>query len=246
MNKQDFKRDFWDQVGPMDQLLPLLDSLHDTAFFFKDRQSRHTMNNLRAVASAGVATEAETIGKIGHEFWHSERMAIFVKQDEEVMRTGKPIINALCPTPERGSNAVIVYSKIPLRDAGGSIVGLAGVWREAESIGALPPAYSRLMDVIDLMHEHYAEPLQVKDMASQVGLSRSQFGRIFRQLFGLSPHDYLKSVRINAAAELLRETELKTTEIALQVGFYDHSHFSKVFKEILSLSPRDYRKKHSY
>lgn len=180
------------------------------------------------------------------DFWYPERMALYLKQDEEVMRTGKPIINAFCLTPEPGSNAVIILSKIPLRDREGTIIGLAGVWREAESLSALPPAYNRLSGSVEMMHERYSEPLEVKDMAAKAGLSRSQFGRVFRKLFGLAPHDYLKSVRINAAAHLLSETELKTTEIALQTGFYDHSHFSRVFKEIMGLSPREYRKQNSY
>ena len=246
MDGKQFKREFWDRVGNFDQILPLLDSLNDIAFFFKDRQSRQTMNNKRAVASAGVATEEETLGTIGYEFWQSERVALYIKQDEEVMRTGKAIINAFCPTPERGSNAVIIFSKIPLRDKQGKIIGLAGVWREAESVNALPQAYHKLSGMVEMIHERYAEPLEVQDMADQVGLSRSQFGRLFKKLFGLSPLDYLKSVRINSAMHLLSETDLKTTEIALMTGFYDHSHFSRSFKKIMSLSPREYRKKHAF
>ncbi|MEM6884238.1 MAG: helix-turn-helix domain-containing protein [Verrucomicrobiota bacterium] len=244
MQPERFKKEFWDRVGNLDQILPLLDSLHDTAFFFKDLQSRHTMNNARAVASAQVATEEETIGKVGYEFWYPERMAVFVKQDQEVMRTGTPIINALCPTPEKGSNAAIIFSKIPLLDRKGKIIGLAGVWREAESIQSLPPAYGRFAIILAHMHQHYDQPTSVDTLAKQAGLSRSQFNRTFKKLFGLSPHDYLKSLRINAAAQQLRETELTTTEIALQSGFYDHSHFSKVFKSIMGVTPRHYRKRY--
>lgn len=204
------------------------------------------MNNLRAVASAGVATEEETLGKVGYEFWNSEKVAIYLKQDEEVMRTGIPIINAFCPSPEQGSNAVIVFSKIPLRDKQGKIIGLAGVWRETESIRELPPTYKRLSGILKMIHEQYAEPLTVNDLAGKAGVSKSQFTRLFRKLFGLSPHDYLKSVRVNAAAHLLRETAKKTTEIALETGFYDHSHFTKTFKDIMGLLPREYKKRHSY
>jgi AraC-like DNA-binding protein len=246
MNTKQFKRAFWDRVGPADQLLPLLDSLHDVAFFFKDRQSRQTMNSLRAVASAGVSTEEETLGKVGFEFWNSEKVAIYLKQDEEVMRTGIPIINAFCPSPEQGSNAVIIFSKFPLRDSKGAIIGLAGVWRETNSVSVLPPAYNRLSGILQMIHERYAEPLTVHEMAEKAGVSRSQFGRLFKKMFGLSPHDYLKSVRVNAAAKLLRETSKKTTDIALETGFYDHSHFTKTFTDIMGLVPRAYKKLHAY
>lgn len=246
MDVRQFKRDFWDQVGSFDQILPLLDTLHDTAFFFKDLESRHTMKNARGVASAGVATEDEVLGKVGDEFWYPERIALFRKQDQEVMKTGKPIINALCLTPERGSNTAIVFSKFPLRDKGGKIIGLAGVWREADSVKSLPPEYSKLSAILEYMHGSFSEGITIDDLASKANLSRSQFTRTFRKLFGLSPYDYLKNLRINAASGLLRETTLKTTEIALQTGFYDHSHFSKVFKEIMGMSPRDFRAKHAF
>ncbi|ADE53661.1 helix-turn-helix domain-containing protein [Coraliomargarita akajimensis] len=246
MDPLEFKRAFWDKVGPFDQILPLLNSLHDTAFFFKDLQSRHTMNNERAVASARVATEADTLGKIGYEFWYPERIAIFLKQDQEVMQTGVPIINALCPTPDKGSDSAIMFSKIPLRDQSGEVIGLAGVWREVDSVKALPPSYSRFSAVLDEMHQNFAEALTIEVLAQKVGLSRSQFSRSFRKFFGLSPYDYLKSLRINAAAQMLRETNLKTTDVALQSGFYDHSHFSKTFKEIMGVPPREYRKRHGF
>ena len=94
---------------------------------------------------------------------------------------------------QRGSNAVIIFSKIPLRDKKGEIVGLAGVWREVDSESALPPAYNRLSGIVEMMHERYTESITVNEMAAKVGLSRSQFGRLFRKLFGLSPQNYLKS-----------------------------------------------------
>ena len=152
-NPKTFKDDFMSRVGNFDQVLPLLDSLQDVAFFFKDRKCRMVMNDLRAVASCGVATEGETLGRIGHEFFSDERTALYLKQDEEVMSTGKPIINALCPTPEQGSNVMIVYSKIPLRNRRGRIIGLAGVWREVSGVASLPPTYGQLSGVIQLMHD---------------------------------------------------------------------------------------------
>jgi len=246
MDPTRIRQEFMDQVGNLDQMLPLLDSLADTAFFFKDKQKRLIMVNARMLASCGVATEAETIGKVGYEFFPTDKMAIYLKQDDEVMRTGKAIINAICPAPEPGSNSLIVYSKIPLRDNQGIVIGLAGVFREQEGVDSLPSSYGRLARVIENMHQRYAEPLKVKQLAEWAHLSPSQLTRQFRQLFGVTPHDYLTHVRVNAAARLLRETEQKTTEIALQCGFFDHSHFSRTFKKLMGATPRAYRLEHAY
>ena len=52
------------------------------------------------------------------------------------------------------------------------------------------------------------QPLTVENLAAEASLSRSQFNRLFRKLFGLAPYDYLKGLRISAASKLLRESEL--------------------------------------
>jgi AraC-like DNA-binding protein len=63
-------------------------------------------------------------------------------------------------------------------------------------------------------------------------------------LFGATPRQYLQRVRVNAACRLLAETEKKITEIALEVGFFDHSHLSRTFSRLMGVSPLAYRKAH--
>ena len=65
----------------------------------------------------------------------------------------------------------------------------------------------------------------------------------FQETFKTSPQKYVGRLRILEACELLVKTTLPVTEIALQVGFYDHSAFSKKFSELIGMSPRDYRKR---
>ena len=88
---------------------------------------------------------------------------------------------------------------------------------------------------------HVGEPLSVADMARRVNLSPSRFGVVFRQHFGLSPHQYFLRLRIEHAQELLRTTDLPQRDIAEYCGFADVHHFSKVFKRITQLPPGAYR-----
>jgi transcriptional regulator GlxA family with amidase domain len=53
-------------------------------------------------------------------------------------------------------------------------------------------------------------------------------------------------VRVNAACRLLADPERKTTDIALETGFYDHSHFSRTFRRIMGLPPKTYRQQHKF
>jgi AraC-like DNA-binding protein len=88
---------------------------------------------------------------------------------------------------------------------------------------------------------HIGEPLSVADMARRASLSPSRFGVVFRQHFGLSPHQYFLRLRIEHAQELLRTTDLPQREIAEYCGFADVHHFSKAFKRLTRLPPGAYR-----
>ncbi len=245
MNPNKFKSDFWQRVGDFRPFQQLFDLLPDVAFFVKDRQCRFVMNNLRAVECSGAASEEETLGKLGHEFFSDDRMAIYLKQDRQVLETGQPIINAICPAPEKGANALIIYSKVPIRDQRGKIIGLAGIHREIRGLHAPAAKLERITRMALFIHDHYAEPLTVAQLATKANLSRSQFDRQFRRLFGTTPREYLVRTRVHAACRLLIETDLKATKIAIQVGFYDHSHFSRTFHRIMGTCPRLFRKRHA-
>jgi len=221
----------------------LFDLLPDVAFFIKDRKGRFVLNNRCATEVCGVGSEAETIGKIGAEFFQDDRMALYRQQDEQVVRTGKPIINAICPAPQRGSNTLIIYSKIPLRDRAGKVIGLAGIWREVRGLRGPPAAWGRLSQAVERMHARYAEAPDFDALAKTAGLSRSQFDRQFRRLFGCSPREHLVYVRIDAASRLLETTTKKATDIALETGFFDHSHFSRTFRRLVGCSPLAYRRR---
>lgn len=243
MNPSRFQRAFLRRVADFRQFAQLLDLLPDVSFFVKDRRSRFVMNNRFAVSTCGVGSEAETIGKQGYEFYPHDRMAVYLEQDERVMRTGRPIINAICPAPQRGNEALIVFSKVPLRDRRGRVIGLAGIWREVRGLRGPPSAWGRLSGAVERMHERCEEPLQVNRLAAAAGLSRSQFDRQFRRLFGCSPREYLLRIRVGAAARLLEETARTTTDIAQATGFFDHSHFSRTFRRLMGCTPLAFRRR---
>jgi AraC-like DNA-binding protein len=88
---------------------------------------------------------------------------------------------------------------------------------------------------------HIGDPLSVADMARRANLSPSRFNVVFRQHFGLSPHQYLLRLRIEHAQSLLRTTDLPLWQVAESCGFADAHHFSKTFKRHCGLPPGAYR-----
>lgn len=102
-----------------------------------------------------------------------------------------------------------------------------------------------LMQALRYIQYNFAGNIQVNNIASYVGISRSQLYRAFMEKFELSPHEYLKRYRINEACALLQRTGLTIGEVAGSVGFTDPLYFSRVFKEVKGVTPTVYQQKHS-
>ena len=95
---------------------------------------------------------------------------------------------------------------------------------------------------IEYMRQHLDERVTVKVLARACGLGATRFSGSFRQSTGLTPHRYLRKVRIERACELLRTTALTIAEVAEAVGFRGQSHFSTAFSRDRGLTPSAYRR----
>ncbi len=106
--------------------------------------------------------------------------------------------------------------------------------------GAMPRLVRRAMGYI---HAHYAESLAREQIASRVGISAGYLAEAFRQELGIAPMVYLNRYRIRQACDLLENSDLKITQIALAVGFSDNPHFTHTFQRQMGMTPRAYRRR---
>jgi AraC family transcriptional regulator len=90
--------------------------------------------------------------------------------------------------------------------------------------------------------EHLAEEISVTSLAQLAQLSPYHFSRAFKQSFGMPPHRYLTSRRIERAKMLLAQRNLSVTEIGLDVGFSETSAFTAVFRKFTGGTPTEYRR----
>src|SRR5215218_7769682 len=102
---------------------------------------------------------------------------------------------------------------------------------------AFAPAARHLLRAKDLADARYFEPLEVDDMAHAAGLSRAHFSREFRRAFGVSPHAYLLTRRLERAAALLRTTDNSVNDICLSVGLTSVGSFTTSFTRTYGVSP---------
>ncbi|MDA3927265.1 MAG: helix-turn-helix domain-containing protein [Kiritimatiellae bacterium] len=244
MNTINIQQNFVSQIKDLQPFKQLMDLIPDVAFFLKDTHGRFVMQNRHACDYCQVATEDETIGKTDFDFFPPRRASLYVKSDQQVMESGRPIINAVAPAPEN-SNKMIVYSKFPVYDKDNKLIGVAGIHRVIDGLRDTPSWYGSLSIVIQYIHENYSQELTLTDLAKMAHTSQSQLERRFRQLLATTPSSYILRVRIDAGRTLLESTDRTISDIAQSVGFYDHSHFTRSFHKIMHTSPRDYRRRRS-
>jgi transcriptional regulator GlxA family with amidase domain len=91
------------------------------------------------------------------------------------------------------------------------------------------------------MDAHAHEAIELGNAASAAGLSPFHFLRIFAQVLGVTPHQYLVRSRLRHAARLLADSTRSITDIAFDVGFGDLSNFVRTFHRAAGVSPRGFR-----
>lgn len=89
---------------------------------------------------------------------------------------------------------------------------------------------------------HYAEPLDMQQLATLLGLSYSSFRRAFLHQTGLSPWQFLLQIRLVKARQLLASRESKLEDVAAETGFSSGFHLSAFFKKTFGVSPSQWRK----
>lgn len=94
---------------------------------------------------------------------------------------------------------------------------------------------------IDFINNNYSNNIKVTDIANYVGLNRSYFSNLFTKKIGISPQEYLLSLKMERACNLLTNLQLSIGDVARQVGYEDQLTFSKIFKKSKGVSPKLYR-----
>ena len=134
-------------------------------------------------------------------------------------------------------------SRLLARAAGCEILAelcrLGGALSTPAKGGLAPWAERRCLE---LMRARFFEDISLDELAAEASLSPFHFARMFKQSLGVPPRVYLTRLRVEKACELLEQTDLSVTEIALEVGYSSNQVLARVFLKHMRASPTDYRK----
>src|SRR6266496_5210875 len=99
--------------------------------------------------------------------------------------------------------------------------------------------YKRIVQAKIFIDDNYAENIDLNNIADEAYFSKFHFIRLFTKIYGKTPHQYLITVRIEKAMQLLR-TDMPVSKVCYAVGFESLSSFSGLFKKIVGITPSAY------
>ncbi len=237
------QQQFFEKVPGIQQTCRLFAHLPDVYLVVKDDEGQFIKHNQALLNWLKVDSDEELIGKTDFDIHPRDQAEAYRREDQRVMKSGEPLVDLVHPvTGGEGATSWFQVIKEPLFDKRSKVAGVVGMMRDYRRAGLAIAPYLEMQQVFDHINTHFQQEVTVKQLASLVGLSISQFQRRFRKLFHTSPASYINHVRIQAACRTLTSTTDTISHIAIQTGFYDHSHFSKAFKAHTGVSPTEYRR----
>ncbi|BAZ11727.1 AraC family transcriptional regulator [Calothrix sp. NIES-4071] len=114
-------------------------------------------------------------------------------------------------------------------------------YQNQNNAGGLPKY--KLQQAIDYIKNHDAGNISLEAIATELGMSRYYFARLFKQSTGLTPHQYIIKCRVNQAKQLLTQQSLSIKEISRNLGFANQNQFATFFYRYAGVSPKEYRQK---
>lgn len=100
-----------------------------------------------------------------------------------------------------------------------------------------------MIESIKYVNEHFSHDLSLPRLADMLGITEEYYCKLFKKLTGSTLINYINSLRITHACDLLSKNELNNDEIALKCGFRTPTYFSRVFKKKMGMPPGEFRKK---
>jgi len=174
--------------------------------------------------------------------WHGERGLISAGPDRRILMAGSGVawhmlalsLVARHAGPDEAMRVARVYLMDLDRASPQAYASLTHGASASDPVVAAAQAWAAL---------HYAEDSPVAQMVARSGLPERSFKRRFTRAAGMSPIDYVHTVRLEEAKQMLEATDDPVEAIALEVGYQDASFFGRLFRRKVSLTPMQYRRR---
>ena len=108
-------------------------------------------------------------------------------------------------------------------------------------VSAHDKSYRKLRSVLAYIETHYADKIQISELSEIIHVCDDRLIRLFKEVSGVTPIEYIMNLRIEASIKLLSSTDLSIADIAERTGFGSATYMTRVFKQKLNTTPGKYR-----
>jgi PAS domain S-box-containing protein len=240
---EQMRRDVFTKAPGLEVLERLMEGADDLVFCIKDRNGQYLAANETFLRRTRLASREQLLGRTAREVFPALLAAGYEQQDALVFRTGSEVRDRLETITHRdGSLGWYRADKVPVHDAAGEVIALAGISRDLHIPASGDPRLGRLAGIVEIIRRDFAQPLRITDLAREASLSVSGLERLMKSVLRVSPRQLLTRQRVEAAAALLRMSGQPLNDIALECGFCDQPTFCRQFKAVTGLAPGAYRR----
>lgn len=239
------KRSQWlDTMDPSRGFEGFLDYLPGVSFFAKDIDGVLMRGNASFLSRFGMVKEQELIGKTDYDLFPKNMADQYRRDDHEVMDSATPKLNIIETFFNRqGLPDWYRAHKLPIFSRKGDVIGVMGMIKshKAKSGYGGDKTYERLAPAIEHIRANFRKHITMQELADISHISLRQFGRSFKNFYGLTPQQFLIKTRLQAACEALRDKKKDIANLAVELGFYDQSSFTLHFRKHMGITPRRFR-----
>ena len=244
MRASAIQRNFFAQMADPHAFSLLFEHLPGVFFLVKDLSGRFIAANSATRERLGAYDAERFIGTTDADYLASDVAQNFRQDDATVIQSGKPLLNRLeAWNDEQGQLQWFLTNKYPVIGNNGRYIGVMAIIRrfdERRSHHTIKEA----AEAVAFVRAHRGRSLTTADLAKAVGVSARNLHRILQKAMGVTPHELMLRLRIEAAGEQLATSDVSIARIAVDYGFCDQSAFTKHFRARTGLTPRDFRKRH--
>ncbi|MCM8542915.1 MAG: AraC family transcriptional regulator [Lentisphaeraceae bacterium] len=228
-----------------ESFIKLFESTKGILFFIKDKDCKLITGNDLLVKHLGFSSKEEIKGKTDFEIFSQELAERYFEDDLEVIQSCKAKENIVEIFPNYlGVLSWFVTCKIPLFNTKGEIAGLCGILQSYDNSNSYARPLKEIAKALEYIKDNYMKKISNEFLADLCKLSVRQFENRFKEIFKVTPHQYLIKLKILKACDILLTDDSPIIDVALDLGFYDQSAFTAHFKKQIGITPHQYIKKH--
>ena len=226
------------------EAMELLDHVKDVLVWIKDAEGHYQWVNLAFLLNFGMDNRSQLLGRTDFDVCSPSLATQYRLDDERVLQGARIVARLELVGRFDHTSRWCTTSKVPLRNRGGRIVGTAGITHAlpGDALSVEPHVKeSPLSRAVLYISKHYVESIAQRDLARFCGLSVRTLERQFSTVYHVSPHDYIRQLRVRMSCNALVFSSKSLAEVANEFGFADQSHFAKEFRRFQGLTPHAYR-----